>query len=241
MLSLLMQTVYGCRIVEIKNNKNMNTIKFIPAIFENIDFDSVKTKMCPCSPNFPNELGAVSTLKINVPEKIVFHSLDEKVTPVLPVCMAYSKSSLREVKYRYFSRQKIHIKPENEDIVYSVDYYDKSRVNKIPYISIEVEEYRQKETKEAQKFSDDEVDNMVFYSDNILNVYSRGYLNVNALDHVQLPIKPGKYEVWVTYYGMESNHAFVEIIVTGEENRTNTPNVPNKSEEPKKMFKFKIN
>ncbi len=189
-------------IIGIKNNKNMNLTKFIPAKFENINFESMETEMCPCSPNFPHELNEVNTVKINVPEKIFFHSLDEEAIPVLPVCIAYSKSYLRGVKYCYFSQQKIHIKHENENIVYSADYYDKSTVNKIPNISIEEEEGRQKETKEAQKLSDKELDE---------SPYSRGYFNINALDYVQLPIKSGKYEVWVSYYGLESNHAKVEI------------------------------
>ena len=91
-------------------SENTSTIKFIPKEFENIDFESVETEMCPCSPNFTNDFRDVNTLKINIPEKIFFHISDEKT---IPVCIAYSISSLRWVKYYYFSQKKIHIKHEN--------------------------------------------------------------------------------------------------------------------------------
>jgi hypothetical protein len=196
-----MLTACGCKIVKIKNNKNMNTIKFIPATFENIDFESVRTEMCPCSPNFPHEINEVNILKINVPEKIFFHSLDEKI---IPVCIAYSISILRDLKYHNYSKEIFHIKPENGKIAYSGEFFDKRAAHKTPYIPIDTSEYERQRINDAQKLSDAELDE---------GAYSRGYLNVNALDYVPIPIKSGKYEVWVTYYGLESNHVFVEIFM----------------------------
>jgi len=151
----------------------------------------------------------MNILKINVPEKIFFHSLDEKFIPVLPVCIAYSKSFLRELKYHNFSKQTLHIKYENGDIVYFGDYFNKRVANRTPtdmnsFLTDEGLQQRQQEIEEAQKLSDEELNE---------GTYSGGYLNVNALDYVQIPIKSGKYEVWVTYYGLESNHVFVEIFI----------------------------
>ena len=196
-----MLTTCGHNILRTKNNNKMKTIEFIPKKFENIDFESVETVMCPCSPNFPHKINEVNILKINVPEKIFFHSLDEK--RVIPVCIAYSISILRALKYHNFSKEIFHIKPEDGDIVYSGNFFNKRAAHKTPYIP-EISEYKQQKINDAQNLSDAELDE---------GAYSRGYLNVNALDYVQIPIKSGRYEVWVTYYGLESNHVFVEVFM----------------------------
>ena len=211
-IALLLALASCGQILEIKKNKNMKTIKFIPEKFENIDFESMEREMCPCSPNYPERLSEMNALKINVPKKIFFHRLDEKLDPVFPICIAYSKSVLRELKYHDFSERTIHIKPENGDFEHSGNYFDKSTVNKTPIdmnslLTAEGLQQRQQRIEEAQKLSDDELNK---------GTYSGGYLNVNALDFVSIPIKSGKYEIWVTYYGLESNHTIVEIIIEGE-------------------------
>ena len=204
-----MLTTCGHNILRTKNNKTMKTIEFIPKNFKKIDFEKMEKEMCPCSPNFPHEINEVNILKINVPEKIFFHSLDEKkVIPVLPVCMAYSISILRGLKYHNFSEKTFHIKLEDGDFEYSGDFFNIRAAHKTPYKPIDTSEYEQQRINDAQKLSDAALDE---------GVYSRGYLNVNALDYVQMPIKSGKYEVWVSYYGLESNRAEVEIVFKNEQ------------------------
>lgn len=203
----LMLTACGYRVAGVKSNKDMNAVQFMPKIFENIDFERVETEMCPCSPNYPHGLNGMNALKINVPKKIFFHSEDKKF---IPICIAYTKSTLRELKYHNFSEKMIHIKPKSGKVVYSVKYFDKKSADKIPDISVEEIEYWQERSSELQNLSDDEL-NRTFVFGNILNVYYGGYLNINALDYVNLPIISGKYEIWVTYYGLESNHMIIEI------------------------------
>ena len=186
--------------------------KFIPEEFEKIDLESMESEKCRCSPNYPHKIREFNGLKINIPEKILFSSLDENFTPILPVCIAHSTSYLRTLKYHNFSEKTIYIKPENGDIEYSGHYFDKRAVNETPMdmdslLAAKELQQRQQEIEDAQKLSDRDLNE---------GSYSKGFLNVNAFNYVDMPFLSGKYEIWLTYYGLESNRAIVEIIVEGE-------------------------
>ena len=203
--------------------------KFIPEDFEKIDLESMESEKCRCSPNYPHILREINALKINAPEKIFFSGLDKNFTPILPVCIAHSTSYLRTLKYHSFSEKTIYIKPENGDIEYFGHYFDKRAVNETPeasdsFLTAEELQQRQQEIEKAQKLSDQDLNK---------GSCSEGFLNVNAFNYVDMPIKSGKYEIWLTHCGLESNRAIVEIIVEGEEEALDSQ--PVKEEVPNKL------
>ena len=65
----------------------------------------------------------------------------------------------------------------------------------------------QKNIAEAQKYSDDELDEGMIYGE---------IMDLNLFEYVDMPLGTGTYEVYVTYFGLESNHCFVEIVFEDE-------------------------
>ena len=68
----------------------------------------------------------------------------------------------------------------------------------------EIDKRRKQKVAEALKLTDEELDDSEYYPE---------FLNINLSEYIDFPFEPGRYEVWMSYYGLESNRKLVEIIV----------------------------
>ncbi|MCD8176832.1 MAG: hypothetical protein LUE98_05160 [Tannerellaceae bacterium] len=187
--------------------KNMKTIQFLPKEFNEIKLGYYENEMSVCSPGYPDDTVEINTLLINIPHTII--SKDRKsCTPVIPLCITSGLSDKRYYKYYNLSAKIIYVKKEGEEVIYSGQIVEQIStewdvLNEFPP---DMEDFiKEEETNiaEAQLYSDEELNE---------GTYSPRHANLNLLDYVDMPFLPGKYEVWVTFSGLESNHMFVEII-----------------------------
>ena len=189
----------------------MKNIEFIPKEFHDVKLGYNETEMNPCSPGYPEELFSSNMIVINIPQKIIYRlDKDSVVQPMIPVCMLYVVSAKRSLKYDSLSQILIHMsKGGISDEIYRGDIYDNNPDLQHEHPSIdpfaeESEKERAAMVREAQNYSEEELDEGTDWG---------RFININLLDYVDIPIEAGRYEIWVTYYGLESNRAFVEIIV----------------------------
>ena len=200
---------------------NMNSIEFIPKEFHDVKLGFNETSKNPCSPNYPLYASDFlrNAITINVPEKIICNISDSAFFPIIPVCVAYVIGEKRGLKYAHLSTPVIHIRKTGEETGFSGEVVeppyqtldDGTIVYKSPDLPpdyYEEEEKRQQRIKEAQKYSDEEIDEKEGQG-------IGGFLNVNLMEYVDMPFEPGKYEIYLSFSGLESNRVFVEIIFQG--------------------------
>lgn len=182
--------------------KIMETIKFIPKEFNEVELGYYQTSVTPCTPGYPDSQLRVNTMLINVPQKVIYNLAADSLAPVIPLSGLHSVSSRRSLKYHDLSAKVIHINKVDEDSVFTGEI-------KEPYVPHKITPTwnrggdREEQILEAQKYSDQELDESQAIG---------SYINLNIMEYVDMPFLPGKYEVWMTYYGLESNHCIVEII-----------------------------
>ncbi|MBF0576889.1 hypothetical protein [Dysgonomonas sp. GY617] len=184
----------------------MKNIHFIPKEFNEIKLGYYETIENECSPTFLNGEITLNTITINTPEKIVYKLHSDNFTPVIPVCAAYIISLRRGFKYHKLSAKMLHIRKLDEETVYSGEIIDKDRQYEHPEPhprQRERERERIAKEEEAQKYNDNELNE---------GQAGGGYMNVNLMEYIDIPFKPGKYEVYLSFCGLESNHTIVEIV-----------------------------
>lgn len=103
----------------------------------------------------------------------------------------------------------LHVRNIKDDKVYSGEVYESGRDNEFPIEPPEeVQEIersrREAAIAEAQQYSDAELDE---------GQSGMVYLNVDALRYVDIPIVSGRYEIFFSKSGLESNHCFVDIVI----------------------------
>jgi hypothetical protein len=181
----------------------MENITFIPEKFNAVELGFYKNSMNSCTPGYPDDRMCVNTIIINIPQKVVVNVKADSLSPIIPICAVYSISAKRSLKYNALSAETLHIrKNDDEVVVYTGEI-------KEPYIPHKIiptwnrDENREERVLEAQKYSDEELDE---------GQASGGYMNLNIMEYVDMPFAPGRYEVWLSFYGLESNHCFTEII-----------------------------
>ena len=188
----------------LKQNTIMQTIQFIPKEFHEVKLGYYETVENSCSPHYRDEMRTVHQITINSPGKIISN---KGFTTIIPVCAIYSLSLRRGLKYNHLSAKILHIKDIEESLVYTGKIEDKYMKYEYP-VPAPFEEERERErmerVKEAQKYTDDELEQPGLAAVN--------YINVNLMEYVNVPLEPGKYEVWLSFSGLESNRVIVEIV-----------------------------
>lgn len=181
----------------------MTKIQYIPAAFETVKLGSVETLENSCSPLYGKEI-AINSLYIHTPEKIILAKKDSAKC-IIPLCIRYCISLRRALKYSDSSRMDITIRRLQGDKVYSGEVRENGFEGELLFpddYDKEAWSEKQAAISEAQRYSDKELDEGQF---------SDGWMNINLLEHVDMPFLPGKYEVAVSFYGLKSNRALLEI------------------------------
>lgn len=188
----------------------MNTIEFIPAEFHKVDIN-YNREQNDCSPCFDDRPNDINVIRINVPEKIILREYDiRKERPVFPVCIFSTVSYLRTLKYGESGRLELYVLNMEDDHeknvlsgpVYNADKFPDEFLP--PPFQNEIDKRRKQKVAEALKLTDEELDDSEYYPE---------FLNINLSEYIDFPFEPGRYEVWMSYYGLESDRKPVEIIV----------------------------
>ena len=193
------------------NTADMNSIVFIPNDFHNVKFGLYESGENVCTPFYPNfEMKIKNEVVINIPQKIICNSEIDSL--IIPICGAYIIGERRGLKYAHLSTPIIHIFKIDEETWYSGKIIDPNLKYEHPDLSFyntKQEKNRMQKIKEAQSYSDDELNNET-------GSFSGSAINVNALDFVDLTIQPGIYEIYISMYGLESNQLQVEILLNNK-------------------------
>lgn len=185
----------------------LRNIRLVPEAFMKVEL-SDNTDEHPCSPGYPDRLRELNVIGINTPDSIFYNATKEK-NPVIPVCMGGMISRRRTMKYYDLRPKIVNVRRLSDGEVFSGEIVPLES----PWVSVhparnpywEHEQKRiQREVREAQKYSDDELDE---------GQAGGCYLNFNAMDFIKdMPFQPGRYEVWISFCGLESNRRIVEIV-----------------------------
>jgi hypothetical protein len=186
----------------------MNSIKFIPKEFNEVNLGYFEGGSTLCTPAGTDFLW--SQIVINVPRKIICSISDiTTFTPVIPVCGRYVITQLRILRYIHLTRM-FHIKKIGTEIWKSGEIVAPFLDNEIlPPDHEEMERERQTRIKEAQNLTDEEIDRRGGQAVGRL-------INLNLMEYVDIPFEPGIYEIYMSFRGLESNRATVEIIFKEE-------------------------
>ena len=185
--------------------ENMKNIEFIPKEFHDVELDLYDHKEYPCTPGYPEVFFESNIILINIPKKIIYKSCN--VPPIIPLCAIFAISQKRALKYNHLSTEVIYIKRVDQKIIYSGEIVDPNLKYEHPIYPpnyYEEEEKREKLIKEAQTYSDEELDEGLIIGN---------AMNINLLEYVDIPLSSGKYEIYLSCCGLESNRAFVEIVI----------------------------
>lgn len=187
-----------------KTKESMRDIEFIPKEFNDIKLGDDETEMVKTTPGFPNNDMKINAIAIHTPQQIICNFSDMCMMPVIPLCVRYAVSLRRALKYNQLSDRLIHVKSVDNGTEYSGKIVEKIEDNCIDYVSPGVLEA----FDEAQQYADAELDN---------GQYESECMNINIMEYVDFPFLPGKYEVWLSFSGLESSHTVVEIVKRGNE------------------------
>lgn len=210
---ILCSSTFNERIILKK--KHMYKIEFIPKEFENIVCGNTTCEPNLCSP----KLGKipVSEIKINAPDQMIcFIDKEEKnlsdkksVKPYLPVCLNEIISQKRAYKYYKQSEKTVHIRKIGSERWFIGVVQEEIIENSIPQPDWEEEEaIYQEEIRKAQSYSDSELDEDIGFG---------GCMNLDVLQYVDFTFETGKYEIFISAFGLESNRVIVEVIYKFEQ------------------------
>jgi hypothetical protein len=206
---LLSLAMLSCGRVVSSNNKkelDMRNIEFIPEEFHNVKLGFYETENNVFTP--PNADFLWNEIIIIAPEKIIIHSGSDTIRPIIPICGAYIIGQRRGLKYAHLSAKMLNIRKIGEEIWYSGAIIDPNLQYEHPALPPNFEEEqarRQQRIKEAQNYTDEEINEKVGQG-------SGSNININLMEYVDFPFEPGVYEIYLSFSGLESNRVKVEII-----------------------------
>lgn len=190
----------------------MYKIKLVPDEFQNRECGYRSVVPNPCTPRF--EEGETG-LRINGPRQMIRYKIPSDnqaasvvVRPYLPICFSYKITTKRLYKHDKDSDIVIYIKNKKDEHWSSgvVRYEDEG--NNIPGPD---------EDGENRKFRE-EIENAQNYPENALD-NGPGFgaaMNLNVLDYVAIQLEPGEYEMYLTNFGLQSNHIMMEVVIKDE-------------------------
>lgn len=199
-------SVLNSNINNLNQPNQMKSIKFIPEEFNNIKLGYNETEQSVSSLQFPDGI-PINTITISTPDKIVCNLKYEDFTPVIPVCAVYLVSLKRGLKYNDLSAMMLHIRKLDEKAVHSGEIVDKGLGDDHPILPpghLEDEKQRLAMVEEAQGYSDEELD--------LPGLFEGNFLNINLIEYIDIPLKSGKYEIYLSFSGLESNRTIVEVL-----------------------------
>lgn len=164
----------------------------------------------PCSPDI--DMLKMNTVSMNIPEKICASKKGVAKIPV-PVCVSFYLTEYRYYKYINPKYEKmIHVKSLDETesaflhcpIEHIVKYNGEQPQEVLAPDPLR-EKYEKERLEMIQKCKD--------LPDEMLDEgFAQGVdLTFNLSDYIDEPLQCGKYEIYFTYLGLESEHRIVEI------------------------------
>jgi hypothetical protein len=193
-----------CQIIK---TTNMDTIEFFPKEFHQVKLNLNNRTENICTPYYPHNALKMpyNQLFINVPEKIICKAACNSL--IIPMCSASMIRARRAAKYGNFSTPIVHVRKIGEDTWVSGEVVrpDDDDYLELPPDHEEVEKRRQQIIQDAQKYTDEELDERVGQS-------FGSAINVNVADYIDIQFEDGIYEIYLSMFGLESNRAKVEII-----------------------------
>ena len=186
------------------NKKEVKMIEYIPKEFHTVKLGFHESSENVCTPYFPQTyLKIDNQIVINVPQKVISNHQDSLM---IPLCGVYKISERRGLKYEHLSTPIIHVRKIEEETWQTGKIIDQnSGFSSERPESEEEESKRQQAIKEAQKYSDDELNEKTGYA------FGKA-INVSIVRYVHIPFEQGIYEVFVSMFGLESNRVQVEIV-----------------------------
>ena len=180
-------------------------VEFIPKKFNKVELGFNQSEENACTPQFPKSLTAKSQIMINMPKKIICKDLDSLI---IPLCGMSEISQRRGLKYANSPDNVIHLRKIGEETWYQGKIVNlKPRSPLKPPYNQEKEERRQQRIVEAQKYSDEELDEQDgIYIGEVINVDIVPYFN-------EISFQEGVYEIYLVTSGLESNRVKVEIVL----------------------------
>ncbi len=185
---------------------NKENIMFIPREFNDVKLGFNETNIYPTTPNYPEPIFVMlNEIAINAPQKIIIQTNLKEIKPIIPICGYYVITSRRGLKYaeeKYLvSIKKVDDKEWVKGEI--IERYEYDEYPALPPHYYEMEEERLQRIKEAQKYADSELNE---------GQASGSAFNLNIMEYLSCPFLQGKYEIFVSLSGLESNHVFVEIV-----------------------------
>ena len=187
--------------------KTRKMLEYIPKEFNKVELGFNQSEENACTPQLPESLTAKSQIMINMPKKIICKDL---ANLIIPLCGMSEISQRRGLKYAHL-KPVINVRKIGEETWYQgkiVDLKSRSPLKQPDYY--EKEKRRQQRIAEAQKYSDDELDDQDgIYFGTVFNVDIVPYFN-------EISFQEGVYEIYLSKSGLESNRVRVEIILTNK-------------------------
>lgn len=200
-----------------QNKKNLirMPIQYIPKEFHDVELGYYESMDNICTPRDESKPTEYFTNKIfiNIPQKIIYNFDKSDFKAIIPVCGVYSITDRRAYKYAHLSAEMFHIRKVDDENWYLGEIIDPvllsgDMIVHSPFYYKQMEE-KEKKIIEAQKYSDEELDDADYASGETFNL--------NLMEYVDIPLESGIYEIYYSLLGLDSNHVFVEIIFEGEQ------------------------
>ena len=208
---LLLIVVMNSSCQNFNKSKNMKNIEFIPKEFHEVELGYYKSEDNECTPLYPYSAYLNNEIKINIPKKIIIRRPVSEIVPIIPVCGTYMITFRRGLKYDHLSAKMFYIRKVGEERWYSGKMMSPNAGEfLLPPDHDEEERERDEKVKQAQQYSDDELDEG--------NGWGSAF-NVDLMEYVDIQLEPGVYEVYLSFSGMSSNRMRVEIIFEGDAKR----------------------
>lgn len=214
-LKFIMGIFFLCfSLMNLKGEMPMKKVSFEPQAWNELEFawnEYVWSEFeNPCSPNI--DILKMNTVSINVPEKIRASKKGVAKIPV-PVCVSFCLTEYRYYKYINPEYEKmIHVKSldETETVflrcpIERIVKYNGEQPQEVLASDPLREKYEKKRLEMIQKckdLPDERLDEGYAYGVN---------LTFNLSDYMDEPLQCGRYEIYFTYRGLESEHRIVEI------------------------------
>ncbi len=202
-------------LTDLKGETPMKKIVFEPQAWHDLEFnwnEYVWSKSeNPCSPDIG--ISKMNALSMNVPEKIRVGKKGGAKIPV-PVCVSFWLTEYRACKYSEPEHKKmIHVKSLGETESACFLHYPIERVVKYNGDGIQEVLAVNPLQADAEKERLEMIQKCKHLPDEMLDEgqVMGGDLTFNLSDYMDEPLSCGKYEIYFTYCGLESERRIVEI------------------------------
>ena len=163
----------------------MKNIEFIPKEFHKVELGYYKSERHKLTPYYPHSPSMYfkNKIEINIPQKIIIRRPLSEIMPIIPVCGVYIITFRRSAKYDHLSAKMFYIRKVGEERWYSGEMMDPREGEfLLPPDHDEWKKEREEEAKQAQQYSDDELDE---------GNGAGSAFNVDLMEYVDIQLEPG--------------------------------------------------